>query len=99
MPAAAPQHVRQHQASEDHGPFQIHTEHVDDVLLGQFIVGRREFHAGVVDEDVDAAELPAGLLEEAVPVGGITHVGGEGDGFGALPFPTSLRKVSRSAPG
>ncbi len=62
---------------------------VEDGVVGSFgdlPEGRFDLDAGVVDEDVGAAELSIGFIDEALGVGEDGDVGLDGDGFAASGF-------------
>src|SRR6187549_1220965 len=54
------------------------------MLLGDLLDRRKFVDAGVVNEDIDAAEILFGLSEKAIDIGGLGEVGLDGDGFATL---------------
>ena len=63
-------------------------EHVDVedlvvVLFGDGFDRRELVDAGVVDQDVEAAELLDGCVDDALRLGGLGDVAADGDGFAA----------------
>ena len=79
--------------AEDAG--EIHVDEGFPVFFWVVCGGRAADDAGVVDEDVDGAEVADGLFNEACADGGIGDVAGKGDGFRAERFELMLRGLGR----
>ena len=71
---------------EEEGALEIDVEDGVVVGFGDLPEGGFDLDAGVVDEDVAAAELLVGLVDEALGVGEVGDVGLDGDGFAAGGF-------------
>ena len=71
---------------EEEAGFEVGVEDEIVVGLGGLKEGRVALDAGVVDEDVAAAELSVGLFDEVLDVGGLGDVGLEDDAFAACGF-------------
>ncbi len=57
-----------------------------EVGLSDVLLGAEDLHAGVGDDDVEAAEVGEGLVEEAGDLRHLGDVGLDGDGFAAGRF-------------
>ena len=66
-------------AAEEHGALVGLVEHVVDFLAGLMYGQLAVEHAGVVDEDVEPAELLEADVEHVVDVLGLAHVGLQGE--------------------
>ena len=66
---------------EKEGALEIDVEHGVVVLFGDVPEGGALFDAGVVDEDVAAAQLLPGLIDEVLGVGHLGDVGLDEDGL------------------
>ena len=75
---------------EEEGAFEVDVEDGVVVLLGDVPEGGFDLDAGVVDEDVAAAELLVGLVDEVLRVGEDGDVGLDEDGFAAGGFDFGL---------
>jgi hypothetical protein len=74
-PAGTPlQHGRQHPLRDDHDAPQVHPHDPVPVLVGDVQEGRHAGDAGVVDEDVDRAEVLLDLGDRPVGRGAVGHV-------------------------
>jgi hypothetical protein len=70
-------------AVEDTG--QVHVDH-EPPVLGRQLGQRSDLrHTGIVDDDVEPAELADGALDQGVHLGVARHVGGDHDGPPACP--------------
>jgi hypothetical protein len=52
----------------DHGRFEIDADDVVNVVFGEVVIGASEFHAGVVDEDIDGAEFIFDVRDRGAPL-------------------------------
>jgi hypothetical protein len=66
--------------------FQIDRDGLVEVGLGEVIEASDQGDAGIVDQDVDGAELVVGLLDHGGDGLAVGDVGGDGDGIAALGF-------------
>jgi hypothetical protein len=75
-----PDHTFRGDARADVGAFQIEIEDFVPALFGQFEEAQAlDERAGVVDEDVERAEVADGGVEKGMAFGGIADVGAQGD--------------------
>ena len=70
--------LRGEQEAED-----VDVEHLVEVFFGDGLDGRELVDAGVVDEDVEAAEVLDGGVDDALGLGGLGDVAADGDGLAA----------------
>ena len=68
--------LRGEQETED-----VHVEDLVVVLFGEGIDGEELLDAGVVDEDVEVAEVLDGCVDEALSLSGLRDIATDGDGF------------------
>ena len=83
--AAAGNHSGDYGAAGEEHSFQIGVQYSVPVAFGAFVDGAEAAGAGVVDEEVDGAEMGKGFFDEGGDLGGGGDVGGHGEdvvGFG-----------------
>jgi hypothetical protein len=79
-PCFAGDHVRDHVAADDEGALEVDVEHRVPLLLRQLMGEAVGADAGVVEEEVDAAEALDGLLDRSLDRRVVTDVGHEREG-------------------
>ena len=79
LPAPARQHALAGRAAQAEHGGEVHVQHRGPVVVGEFDGGRAPDGAGVVDEDVDGAQLADRRLDQRLRGRGLAHVAREHD--------------------
>jgi len=79
--AALGDHLLRGDLGAEEGALEIDVEHALVLLLGGVEHGGAGFHAGVVDDDVEAAEILDCSIDEFLEVSGFADVRLDGNGF------------------